>query len=294
VLAIGHGTTGIDQPCAPSLSKALLGFDVAVESALSQGYAVAMPDYQGLGTQGIHPYLDARTAGFNVIDAVRALRATFPDISSKWGAFGQSQGGGAVWAANEQANSYAPELNLVGSVAVAPAADFTGVVQKAEDGTLTEDQTPLFQWLLVSLGRLHPDLNLNDYRRGAAAKHWAALSTCSGSLTRERDQALEGIGSHDLSPNSVEAADRLRMLLSRWVLPQARLSAPLAVVYGSADTYVDASWTTAAINRACARGGTVVASLEGDKGHLDLDIKPQLHWLMDRFAGAGLVNSCGK
>jgi hypothetical protein len=38
--------------------------------------AVAATDYQGLGAPGVHPYLDAKTAGFNVIDSVRARSVT--------------------------------------------------------------------------------------------------------------------------------------------------------------------------------------------------------------------------
>ena len=44
---------------------------------VKSGYAVALPDYQGLGEDGVHPYTDAKTAGLNMIDAVRALRHTF-------------------------------------------------------------------------------------------------------------------------------------------------------------------------------------------------------------------------
>ena len=35
----------------------------------------------------------ARTAGLNMIDAVRALRFTFKNVSNRWMALGHSQGG---------------------------------------------------------------------------------------------------------------------------------------------------------------------------------------------------------
>ena len=115
VVAFGHGTTGIDEPCAPSLSKSLLGYTEAVGTLVSKGYAVALADYQGLGMPGVHPYTDSRTAGLNMIDSVRALRATFPDVSNRWGAFGGSQGGGCrLGGRRASAHDYAPELNLLG------------------------------------------------------------------------------------------------------------------------------------------------------------------------------------
>ena len=99
VIALAHGTTGIDYPCAPSLSANLLGNVVFVQGFVNLGFAVALADYQGLGAPGVHPYTDNRTAGRNVIDSVRALRHTFRDISNRWAVFGGSQGGGAAWAA---------------------------------------------------------------------------------------------------------------------------------------------------------------------------------------------------
>ncbi len=292
VMSFGHGTTGIQQPCAPSQSDTLLGQAPLVAAFTKLGYAVAFADYQGLGTDGRHPYLDARTAGLNLIDAVRALRATFPGVSSRWAAFGGSQGGGAVWAADEQAGTYAPELELVGAVALSPAADMTGLVDKANAGTLTGDQAPVLQWVLVALAREHPDLNLDDYRRGVAAQYWEALSACSGQLVHTRSQAAKQLGPRDLSPATPHAARQLRDLLSRWALPQQPLTAPLSVVYGDADTYIDPSWTTAAITRACALGGTVVWRLEPGKGHGDLDGADQLTWLKDRFDGEPVANDC--
>jgi hypothetical protein len=292
VVAFGHGTTGIQEPCAPSLSTTLLDQAPLVAAFTKLGYAVAFADYQGLGAAGIHPYLDARTAGFNIIDSVRALRATFPNVSTRWAAFGGSQGGGAVWAANEQAGSYAPELDLVGAVALSPAADVTGLVENAERGSLTEDQAPLLQWVLVSLGRLHPDLNLNDFRRGVAAEYWQALSVCSGPLVHTRSRAAKDIGPHDLSPSSPQAADQLTGYLKQWALPQRRLTAPLSIVYGDNDTYLDPPWTTAAIQRACQLGGTLQWRVEAGKGHSDIDGADQITWLADRFARKAVNNEC--
>ncbi len=294
VVAYGHGAIGINEPCAPSLSDDLWKQWTPVVELIKRGFAVAFPDYQGLGAPGIHPFSDARTAGLNLIDAVRALRATFPDISSRWAGWGGSQGGGAVWAANEQAQSYAPELSLVGTVALSPAADITGVVDRAERGTLTSNQAPILQWILTSLGRIHPDLNLDDYRSGTAAENWSLMTECTGVLTLVRSLVAEQIGPYDLAPKSPEAAQRLRSLLADWALPQRKLNAPMSVVYGSADTFIDADWTTSALAKACGLGGNIVWRLEEGKGHLDVSSDDQLGWLLDRFAGHEANGMCSR
>ncbi|MDR3663375.1 MAG: lipase family protein, partial [Mycobacterium sp.] len=219
VVALAHGTTGIDQPCAPSLSANLLGFVTAVQGLANLGFAVAVADYQGLGAPGVHPYTDSRTAGRNVIDSVRALRHTFRDISTRWAVFGGSQGGGAAWAANEEARSYAPELDLVGVAASVPSADVAGIVDKATAGTMTKDQEAAFQAIIESLARLHPDLNRDDYRRGAAAKYWKVLSACSGPDVAYRAAAIDAMQPTDLAPADPAAAARLRRYLQAWALP---------------------------------------------------------------------------
>jgi hypothetical protein len=292
VVALAHGTTGIQEPCAPSLSDSLLDHVDAVIGFIRKGYAVALADYQGLGSPGVHPYLDARTAARNVIDSVRALRHTFPDVSTRWAAFGGSQGGGAAWAANEQAATYAPELALVGAVANAPAADVAGMVDKAAAGTLTFDQRAAYQAIVESLLRLHPDLNRADYGHGAAAEYWDILASCSGAKVLDRYRAMTALAPADLVPSSPAAADRIRELLRAWALPQQPLSAPLSVAYGAHDTYIDAAWTTDAILRACALGGTIVWDLQPDTGHGDVDIANQFTWMADRFAGLPPPNQC--
>lgn len=292
VVAIGHGTVGIDNPCAPSLSDTMLGALAFVTPFIDRGFAVAVPDYEGLGAKGIHPYLDARTAGLNMIDSVRALRRTFPDVSTTWLGFGHSQGGAATWAANEQASVYAPELTLLGTVAAAPAADVSGFVDKSLRGELTSDQVLAMPVIVESHARLNPELNRDDFRAGAAEQYWSVLTACQAPQIYERQAAAEHLRPEDVAPQSVAAADQLRGLLRDWALPQRPLSAPLSVWYGGADTLVDAEWTAAAIARACAMGGTVTVQFEPDKGHAGVDLASQLNWMATRFADQPVPNDC--
>ncbi len=66
ILAWAHGTTGVADTCAPSGDYT--GGPVhayqqvaakALDAWLAYGYAVVAPDYQGLGTPGRHPYMNA-------------------------------------------------------------------------------------------------------------------------------------------------------------------------------------------------------------------------------------------
>jgi pimeloyl-ACP methyl ester carboxylesterase len=292
VVAFGHGTLGIDNECAPSLSPDLSSYIGVVRVLTKLGLAVAFPDYQGLGAKGVHPYADSKTAGLNMIDAVRALHHTFPDVSNKWAAMGGSQGGGAAWAADEQAGSYAPELTLVGAAATSPPTDLSGLVDKAQEGTLTTEQGAVTQAIIESLARLHPDLDRDLYRHGTAKEYWNAMSACSDDTAFQRGQALKRLGRKDFAPDTADAAIRLRDLLQRWAIPQQALSAPLYVWYGGQDPFIDAAWTEAGIQKACELGGTVTIDFDPSGGHNPATGAAVLAWLADRFAGKPAPNDC--
>jgi alpha-beta hydrolase superfamily lysophospholipase len=283
VIALAHATTGIERDCAPSLDPNLLGSAGAVFTYVRAGYAVALPDYQGLGARGVHPYLDSAVAGRNLIDAVRALRAVFDDVSTRWLAAGVSQGGGAAWSANEQADTYGAGLDLVGSVSVSPAADMTSLVTKAETGAMVPEERGVLQWFLASTARLDPHFELDDYRSTRLAAQWSVLSTCDRAHAAARIKALAQIGPADLRPRTVEAAARLRDRLQELALPRRRATAPMLVVYGSADQLVDPASTTAAIARARALGDRVTADLQPGRGHLDVDVTGIESWIRQRF-----------
>ncbi|MGB2719532.1 MAG: lipase family protein, partial [Rhodococcus sp. (in: high G+C Gram-positive bacteria)] len=254
--------------------------------------AVAITDYEGLGHPGNHAYLDNITAGYDVIDAVRALRTVFPDVGTQWAAFGGSQGGGAAWAANELADSYAPELDLVGAVALAPTANMVGLVDKAEAGTLTEDQGPVLQWILESLARRDENLNLDDYRSGNAEQDWDTLTQCTLDKAGARTDAAKRLGNNDFAPDSPAAAAALRDELTRMALPTGPASAPMLVAYGDADTYIDAAWTDAALQSACGLGDVITIDRQAGRGHGDVNGDAVNQWLADRFAGVPAQNDC--
>ncbi|MGV0850934.1 lipase family protein [Mycolicibacterium phlei] len=292
VIAVAHPTTGIDENCAPSQSDTLRGLLGFVAGLADRGYAVAVTDYSGLGTPGPHRYLDHRTAGRELIDSVRALRHVYPAASTRWAALGASQGGGAAWSADEQADAYGEGLELVGAVAVAPVADVAPMVDKAVAGTLTVDQNRFLATVLESLARLHPDLDRDDYRRGAVARYWDVLTACRGDVEDRRPQAEAAIRPGELAPADPQTARRLRDYLTAWAVPQGPLTAPLFVTFGERDASIDAQWTIDAVARACVLGGQVKSLPQPDADHYTIGYDAALAWLADRFAGKPADSTC--
>lgn len=140
VIGYAPGTQGMADRCAPSrqFSEGIEYEGIGIEGLLNRGYAVAMPDYEGLGTEGIHTYMDRVSQGRVTLDVVRAaqrLEGTGLSSRSPVGLMGYSQGGGAAASAVELASSYAPDLRLKGALLGAVPADLKQVATHL-DGSL--------------------------------------------------------------------------------------------------------------------------------------------------------------
>ena len=129
IVAWAHPTTGIVSHCAPSLALFVFQQMAGSRHLLENGYAIAATDYPGLGTPGPHPYLVGDSEARAVIDSVRAARS-LPGLekSSRYAVWGHSQGGQAALFTGMIAKSYAPELQLIGVAAAAPATDLAALM----------------------------------------------------------------------------------------------------------------------------------------------------------------------
>ncbi|ARU96011.1 lipase [Tatumella citrea] len=110
-----HGTVGVANDCAPSLNPRSARDQQYLNSWLSLGFAVVAPDYAGLGSAGLHHYLNARSEAWSVLDSATAALKSFP-LSNKLIIVGQSQGAHAAFAASGYQPSYAPDLHVLGTV----------------------------------------------------------------------------------------------------------------------------------------------------------------------------------
>jgi alpha-beta hydrolase superfamily lysophospholipase len=297
IVVFGHTTTGSLPECAPSLSPTLLGASATVEGLVRAGYVVAVPDYQGLGNAGTdttyHPYLDSTTAGYNMIDAVRATRKLVPDASADWVALGTSQGGQAAWAANELAGNKGWGLRFLGSASVSPTADLNGLADAAAAGELTQQQQLALQAFLAALKNEYGnDVNLDDYRRGIVQQKWDVLSSCQGQTSEQRAEVAAQITPDDLRPSNPTAVATLRGYLEKTTLPQGPAAAPMLVIYGGKDSLIPPSWTDRALDRACRMGDVIQIQMQPDKGDGQIDPLTALDWIGERFTGAPAPNDC--
>jgi Secretory lipase len=176
LLGYAIGTHGIGDAAAPSrlLPRGLEWEAALIAQALARGWAVAITDYEGLGTPGDHVYMVGRALGPNVLDSMRAARALAPEelpVGGPAAIIGYSEGGAAAaWAAQLQP-SYAPEITLAGVAAGAAAADVETAGPNLERG--------FFSFFIayggIGYAAAYPELDLDSYLTPRARDGIAAL-----------------------------------------------------------------------------------------------------------------------
>jgi fermentation-respiration switch protein FrsA (DUF1100 family) len=134
VLSWAHGTNGMADECAASLSAPE---DATQANAfLDKGWLFAATDQEGEGTPGLHPYIAGEPAGYNTVDIVRAARQLRrAHASSDYVVWGHSQGGHTAMFSLKVAEEYAPELDLHGVVAGAPPSQFSLLYSVLKEGS---------------------------------------------------------------------------------------------------------------------------------------------------------------
>ncbi|MBI2379085.1 MAG: hypothetical protein HYV07_34135 [Deltaproteobacteria bacterium] len=131
IAVVAHGTAGLADRCAPSTLPVAENTAEMALPWVAAGLLTVMPDYAGLGTEGIQGYGNNSDTAHSVLDAARAALRSVPEgsVDSSMILAGHSQGGGAVLASQALARAYAPELPVRAAISIAG-----GIV----DGTLLQ------------------------------------------------------------------------------------------------------------------------------------------------------------
>jgi acetyl esterase/lipase len=295
VVAWAHPTTGVVPRCAPSLAIFLFQQIAGSRHLLEGGYAIAATDYPGLGTPGPHPYLVGESEARAVIDSVRAARS-FPGLenSNRFAVWGHSQGGQASLFTGMIAKTYAPELQLVGVAAAAPATDLATL--------MTDD-------LNTMGGRNLTAMTIWSWSKvfGASMEEVVAPAAIP-TVNALAEQCIEGafdlyvreklsapLAQTFLSVKNPATVEPYRMLLERNSAGALPTEIPVFLSQGLKDGLVRPAVTHAYMQRLCKAGSTVkMLDLpnvsHGFAGYDSADAA--VDWIADRFAGRADPNDC--
>jgi hypothetical protein len=289
IVSVASGTRGIGDRCAPSKFQPDYEKPLFVDAMLRRGWAVAITDYEGLGTPGLHTYVVGRSEGHTVIDAVRAatrLPAAGLVAGGPVAFSGYSQGGGGAAWAGELAPSYASELDVAGITAGGTPADLD-VVAKSLDGGIG------FGFLLLSalgLDAAYPELDLPAYlnERGRTL------------YETQQDACVDAVFGYafghiaDYTTANPLTTEKWRARLAENELGGRPPQAPVFLFHGSFDEIIPLSQAQTLRREYCAAGADVTwGTYVGEHvTTLAFSAGDVVTYLADRFAGKPARSNC--
>lgn len=300
IIGWASGTQGMADHCAPSHQLAV-GTDYEAASGplspigltLGRGWAIAMTDYQGLGTPGDHTYGVAIPTGRAMLDAVIAaqqLTAAGLSVNAPVGLMGYSQGGHAAAIAAELQPSYAPALKLKGVVAGGGPSS-TEKLYATHNGGVLGGAVP---YLMAGLDAAYPELDLDSILTpyGQMVINDARNNKCLFEM------ALSYPGVSDVQlvtpPGLLERPDwvaRFRQQEPGFAMP----AVPALLYAGLLDPVVPYENTRRTFTDWCAGGVKATFNTIGITEHatgLLLGHPAAVQWMADRFDGKTAASNC--
>ena len=295
IVAWAHPTTGIVPRCAPSLAIFIFQQIAGSRELLEQGYAIAATDYPGLGTPGPHPYLVGVSEARAVIDSVRAARS-FPGManSSRYAVWGHSQGGQASLFTGMISKTYAPELQLVGVAAAAPATDLATLMTDDINTSGGRNLTAMTVW---SWSRVY-GAPIDSVVAPEAMPTVDRLATeCIESLFDiiERDRTSGPLAKEFLTVKNPARTQPWQSLLARNTPGTLPRSIPVFLAQGTTDGLVRPQVTASYMQRLCRAGSRVQMLVMPNVSHGFAgrdSASAAVSWMADRFAGRAPPNDC--
>lgn len=297
VLAWTHGTSGVARRCALSTNPQFWTVTPAL-GAVRQGYVVVAPDYPGLGSDGVHPYLVGQDTGRSVLDAVRAAREIAGAAAgNRFAVWGESQGGHAALWTGQIARSYAPDLALVGVAAAAPPTDLIANFRQMPNKTIGAMMTSFigYSWT-------------NHYGAPLSALGGPQTRGIMTRLARNNCIELEKKPKIGTMLGIVTVQSRLKNKDIGVIQPWARLArenspatrpfgVPLLISQNPKDDIVAPAVTRAHAQLLCRAGARLRYVPINGSGHATSakdSAAATLSWIDGRFAGDRAPSDCGR
>jgi len=295
VIAWTHGTTGVAPGCAPSLLEDPFAHVPALRQLIDSGWIYVATDYVGLGTRGPHPYLIGEGQARSVLDSIRAARSMdgvrASDAVVVWG---HSQGGHAALWTGILAPSYAPDVEILGVAALAPASDLRALIEAVH-------RTPvgriISSFVLRSYSETYPDVSFDAY--SPAPSRWLARDIAGrcmagrGALVSVAEALAVGDSVFGTAPTSGPLGERLAENT-----PDRALGQPLLIAQGLADELVLPEVQSAFVQARCGAGQALEYRTYAGRDHLSV-VAPDspltrdlVRWTRDRFDGAPWTTTC--
>ena len=259
-----------------------------VAAAVAEGWAVSVPDHEGVNGNWGTPY----EPGYRVLDGVRAaLGSEQLALSDKApiGLWGYSGGGlASAWAA-EMSGTYAPELNIVGAVLGSPVGDLGRTFRKL-NGTFASALPAL---VVAALADVYPGLQ-RIIAEHASENGRALLDRLHHMTTVEAIVRLWRTDMGDMLDQPLEqilSTPEVQHVFADIKLGVAVPTPPVLIIQAVHDEIISVDGIDELAETYASGGAHVTYHRDAFSEHLllhPMSAPMALRWLSDRFAGRPL------
>ncbi len=292
VIAWAHGTSGVARRCAPSLQKDVYYGEEGLMPMVRAGYAVVATDYHGLGTDGMHQYVNKIAQTNDVIYSIPAAKQAVASLGKKWVVDGHSQGGLAAWGVAE-AQTTLHDPDYLGAVSVAGALQLQMALTEMASGNAGAASFYLPFMAFAAGASFDGNFKPSAMLSGPALTKYADV-TQNGCWFHAYASFLNLPAVPLLQPNWSDAA-ALQHLFKVDQLAELPVDKPLLVIGGEADLSVPFPMLKDTAQKACRHGVQLTFRSYPGLDHdpvMELSAPDQLAWIRDRFDGKPAQNSC--
>ncbi|MGH8094388.1 MAG: lipase family protein [Chthoniobacterales bacterium] len=294
VIAWDHGTTGLLQKCMPSLVSAPTTGIPGRDRIVMAGWVVVATDYSFAENGGPHPYLIGEGEARATLDSVRAARQ-MPELTldKRIVVWGHSQGGHAALWTGIVGPRYAPELEILGVAAIAPATNIRNIL--AMNVAMDKRFGP---YIALAYSRFYPDIRFDQELRPEALDAARQIVNLCDFVPPEDSERIEALAATFEGPALATSSNKALQARLEQNTPDGLIKAHVVIAQGLSDTVVPPSATEAYVKERCSAGQRLEYWTFAGLDHLTI-VEPGaplenllIRWTMARFANEPQASGC--
>jgi pimeloyl-ACP methyl ester carboxylesterase len=294
IIAWEHGTMGLLQKCMPSLVSAPTAGIPGRDRIVMAGWVVVATDYSFAEKGGPHPYLIGEGEARAALDSVRAARQMSElTLDKRMVVWGYSQGGHAALWTGIVGPRYAPDLEILGVAAIAPAANIKNIL--AMNVAVDKRFGP---YLALAYSRFYPDITFEQAIRPEALDAARQIVNLCDFVPPEDSDRIEALAATFDGPALATSSNKALQARLERNTPDGPIQAPVVIAQGLSDIVVPPSATDAYVEERCSAGQRLEYWTFARRDHFTIAHPGApleellIRWTMARFANEPQGNGC--
>jgi pimeloyl-ACP methyl ester carboxylesterase len=257
------------------------------------GWVVVATDYSFAEKGGPHPYLIGEGEARAALDSIRAARQV-PELTldKRVVVWGHSQGAHAALWIGIVGPRYAPDLEILGVAAIAPATNIKNILAMN-----VEVDKRFGPYLALSYSRFYPDITFEQAVRPEALDAARQIVNLCGFPPGDPER-IEALTATFEGPALATSSNKALQARLEQNTPDRLIQAPVVIAQGLSDIVVPPSVTDAYVEERCAAGQPLEYWTFAGRDHLTIFqagtlLKELLiAWTTARFANEPKASGC--